>query len=394
VTVNAPKPTTVTNEPISSVGPCGRLGNQKTSGESIRQSARRLGSDLLLMAKSSIACFAKSKSSVVYKKPPSTLSILTIFENKGLEKVNARMNRVLPKGLSLDKLVEIETNTGKQQGITLNGNLLVDSKLTRLAVCCVAERYAQKYGIEIFHIGAPRGQDALTIADFVAPLLAEGQAIGLIMDQGGKSNYHSIPLAFIPDLDSGKLHMLDCNSVSARVDFDAEALFEETYGNWFQVNPVLDAIAAKMQLEPSMKITQKSRQADHVSCHTDALQTLKEVLRDGAAVGRKMVNLTGGNELKFVAETLKTAQLPQFLNDYDLTDIYRDKQAVSQHRAVHTKDVLIRGKEKKMNLFLPAKTLQYAHVAADVIKLTIKQHQCRDAHEAAELIVQKRSIVY
>jgi hypothetical protein len=86
--------------------------------------------------------------------------------------------------------------------------------------------------------------------------------------------------------------------------------------------------------------------------------------------------------------------LPQFLNDYDLTDIYRGKQPVSEHRALHTKDVLIRGKEKRMNLFLAAKTLQYAHVAADVIKLAMKQHRCSDAQEASKLLVQKRSITY
>jgi len=345
-----------------------------------------------LMAKRSIACFHGPKGAVVYKTPPSAASILTLFENQGLEKVYSQLGKALPKGLPLEKLIEAEGNTGKQQGIRLNENLLVDSKLTREAVCCVAERYSKKYGIEIFHIGAPRGVDASTIADFVVPVLRKGQSVGLILDQGGKANYHSVPLAVIPDLDSGKLYMLDCNSVSARVDFDPDAPFAETYGNWFQVNPVLDAIAAKMQLEPHMKITQKSRQSDHVSCHTDALQTLKEVLRDGAVVGKKMVHLSSGNELKFAAETLKTAQLPQFLNDYDLTDIYRGKQPVSEHRALHTKDVLIRGKEKRMNLFLAAKTLQYAHVAADVIKQAMKQHRCSDAQEASKLLVQKRSI--
>lgn len=344
---------------------------------------------------------SKNRNAASFRSLSSTKSIVQQFKTEGSSKVLQQIKQKLPEGVKEKLIFEYEKEAGRQLGIKVSGNLVEDVKLGRGAACCVAERYSQKYGVEIFHIGKSvspstsdqyRNEMSNEIANKISPLLKKGKPVGLIADISGGhgSNYHSVPIVILPDPESGQVHWIDSNSVAAICTPDKGEIEDlSLYSNFTFFNPALQAVVNKTGLSGQYWLTNMTRQSDNVSCHTDTLQTLKELLRNDGEVARQIVGELNSNVGQFPPEMLKTPQREKFLAGKDLSKVYRKKATVQSHREKHTiMTTDKKGAAKSRNLFLPAKTLQYIQVGVDHLNHSYNA----DKSQALDEIIKKRSI--
>ena len=288
-------------------------------------------------------------------------------------------------------------------------------KLERLAQCCVAERYSQKYDTSIYL--ASTNQNEQRFFDTIRQHLSNDEACGFVISsytdfdgipEGGE---HSVILAAVPDRQTGTCNMIFSDSIGGSVcagltPYYVDELIEVSRGEG---------------LEARWYRTGDQRQADAHSCHTDALHSLKEILRDDAHLGRaipscnirpatasladllelmhersqyQMDNTFTEYQFTVPPGLLKTAQISAYLdqNGFDGSAQYREQKTIGDHRVNHTFPTRYRGDAEFMargtqqrNTFVASKTIQYADVAVSHLFSGGAQN-----FEAAALEVQSR----
>lgn len=250
--------------------------------------------------------------------------------------------------------------------------------LTGLSQCCVADRYSEKYGVELYLASDQRDPEGVRTT-FRAHAEA-GTPFGLLLSDNPlgtnftKAGSHSTPTAVIPDRERGTCRIVQMDSMDNDLATD-------------RTEATLSALIAESRdvgMEPELVRFPGGRQAGYKGCHIDALQILKEVLKDDAAVGRSMPSIGRENlstddgqrvglvETRAPTSLHKTSQRSAFLtanNHVPEAEYGKPGVNIESHRTKHTKmlgvtNALVGTDGRNINMFLTAKGLQYAEVAA------------------------------
>ena len=345
-------------------------------------------------------------------RPPSTRHILNLLEQEGTDACVRKLADRLPP--DMDRFDTIGQLLSGQAVESLNSNFWMDSEvlddgmnrasratnainsgleLERLTQCCIAERYSRKYDTSIYL--ASTAQNKARFLETLEGHLRRDEPCGFaISDYVGNASFdkgggHSSILAVVPNRDAGTCSMIFSDSIGHKAK---DGLGPE------YIDDLID-LCREQGLDAVWYRTADGRQTDMCSCHTDALHSLKELLKNDADVGGRVPSCnvqrdisTDGNVYRQLDRSaayrmrniltehiftpppnlLKTAQLSDYLshNDYDEDARYAEQKSIGEHRSRHVfasrrahdpHDDPSRYSDRSM--FLPAKTLQYADVA-------------------------------
>lgn len=274
--------------------------------------------------------------------------------NRGVESLKNRWTSVLGNSVSLDTLVKFKKSTPMESSGLVDGNKYRFSpslsysndpfinragsrpklelpSLTRNTQLLIAEQYSNKYGVEILFVNENPGDldmDQIAIGLFSA-LSVKGK-VGLVVPVAKElsAGTHSIPILFSQSETGIDAHILD-SAYSTAVN---RGLVDQYFPS-----VLVDIMSAYHGLEVRAYHDTTGRQKEHAGCHADALEVLKDGLRE-AYPGERPVTVEHGTT-KVKDAMMKTTQTSGFWKsqDIDKNEIYSSKnRTIQEHIDNHS----------------------------------------------------------
>lgn len=240
--------------------------------------------------------------------------------------------------------------------------------LGEVARAFVIDRYQDKYGI-VIGMAASDFEDHPPMTsgqvDRIAPALAVGQAVGLLIDEC--LGLHSSPLVLKHD--GARLHVLALESLSRSAEFETDTART--------LSPLCTALGGDLRFTAPAG---GPRQADYVSCHTDALVMMKDVLTRHPDLPE-----THAPGAPLPSDLLRSAQISAYraANAFAPDTIYAPakSRSVGDHLRAH--QVAVHPPDGSaaltVNRFLAAKTIQYAEATVQWLESFRSEDEARAA---------------